>query len=170
MKKNIVLTGFMGTGKTAVARELSRILNMKSVDVDSEIEAAQGMTINDIFRNFGEPRFREIETEMIRKISGEENIIISTGGGAVLKEENMKLLREHGIIFCLTASPATILLRTRGNEDRPLLKVDDPLAKIRELLEYRRPFYECAGETIDTENKGPLRIAEEIAEIFKCRK
>jgi shikimate kinase len=168
--KNIVLTWFMGTGKTAVAKELSRLLNMKSVDVDAEIEAAQGMTINDIFRNFGESRFREIETEMIKKIAAKENIIISTGGGAVLKEENMHALRSSGVIFCLSATPANILERVRGNDDRPLLKVDDPLAKITELLEFRRPFYDKAGEMIDTENKSPLRIAEEITEIFKCRK
>jgi len=168
--KNIVLAGFMGTGKTAVSRELSRLLNMRSVDADAEIEATQHMTINEIFRDFGEARFREIETEMIKKISREENLIISTGGGAVLREENMQALRENGIIFCLTADPATILERTRGNDDRPLLKVADPLGKITELLSCRRPFYEKAGESIDTENKSPLQIAEEIAEIFRCRK
>lgn len=168
--KNIVLTGFMGTGKTAVGRELSRMLNMKLVDVDTEIEKVQKMTINDMFGNFGEKYFRDAETEMIKKISREKSIIISTGGGAVLKDENMDTLRENGIIFCLTASAETILARTSRNKDRPLLKVENPMAKISELLDYRKPFYEKADIMISTENKTPLQIAEEIMGIFKCRK
>ncbi|MEW6107795.1 MAG: shikimate kinase [Nitrospirota bacterium] len=168
--KNIVLTGFMGTGKTAVGRELSRILNMKLVDVDTEIELSQKMTINDIFKNYGESRFREIETEMIKKIADEQNIIISTGGGAVLKSENIEVLRKNGVIFCLNANPETILERTSLSEERPLLKVDDPMTKIKELLDYRRPFYEKAGITIETDDKTPLEVAEEIIEDFKCRR
>ncbi|MEJ2683470.1 MAG: shikimate kinase [Candidatus Sulfobium sp.] len=168
--KNIVLTGFMGTGKTEVGRELSRILDMDLIDIDTEIEAGQGMKITDIFGTLGEQRFREIESEMISKIGEMENVIISTGGGAVLREENMAVLREKGMIFCLSAAPATILKRTSGNSDRPLLNVEDPLARIRDLLEFRRPFYEKAGTLIDTEAKTPIRIAEEIAGIFRCRR
>ncbi len=168
--KNIVLTGFMGTGKTAVGRELSRLLSMRLVDIDAEIEKSREMSINDIFRDFGEKCFRDIETDMIRKFAKEKNLIISTGGGAVLREENMAVLRENGMIFCLDACPATILKRTARNEDRPLLKVDDPMAKIKELMSLRRPYYEKAGRLIDTEGKTPLQIAEEIAEIFRCRR
>jgi shikimate kinase len=168
--KNIILTGFMGTGKTAVARELSRILGMKLVDIDSEIEAGQKMKINDIFREFGETRFRDIETEVISRFAKDEDMIISTGGGAVLREENMRALRDKGIVFCLFAGAETILRRTSGSDDRPLLKVDDPRGKINELLAYRRPFYEKAGEMIDTENKTPAQIAQEIREIYQCRK
>src|SRR5512147_1167363 len=101
--KNIILTGFMGTGKTVVGREISRLLNMRLVDVDSEIEESRKMKITDIFRDFGEPHFRDIETEMIRKLARTENTVISTGGGAVLREENMEALRERGVIFCLWA-------------------------------------------------------------------
>ena len=167
--KNIVLTGFMGTGKTAVARELSKKLSMKLVDIDSEIEAAQNMRIRDIFSRCGEKYFRDEETAMILKFSKKDSLIISTGGGAVLREENMAALRENGIIFCLDATPATILQRTSGSNDRPLLLTEDPLKKINELLDYRRPFYEKAGETVDTENKTPMQIAAEIMEIYKCR-
>ena len=165
--KNIVLTGFMGTGKTAVGRRLAMLLNMELIDVDTEIEKSQQMTINEIFRQFGEPRFREIETEMIQKLSERKDVIISTGGGAVLKQKNMDALRKQGIIICLMASPQTILKRTSHNSNRPLLKVEDPFEKIKELLNFRRPFYEKADILIDTEDKTPLQIAEEIIDKIK---
>lgn len=166
--KNIVLTGFMGTGKSVVGEELSKLLGMHLVDVDTEIEKSEKMTINDIFRRFGEPRFREIETEMIRKISENKNIIISTGGGAPLKKENMDALRKNGIIVCLMATPETILKRTTHDSNRPLLQVEDPFKKIKELLDLRRPFYENSDIIIDTEGKTPIQIAKEIiSEIGK---
>lgn len=165
--KNIVLTGFMGTGKTAVGKELSKLLNMQLVDVDTEVEKSQKMSITEIFKQFGEPRFREIETEMIRKISENKNIVISTGGGAVLKQENMDVLRKNGVIICLMATPETIFKRTCHNSDRPLLQVENPLERIKELLNFRRPFYEKADVMIDTEGKSPLQIAEEIIESVK---
>jgi shikimate kinase len=165
--KNVVLTGFMGTGKTAVGRELARILDMRLVDVDEEIEASRQMTINDIFKKFGELVFREIETDMIKKVCRNEHVIISTGGGAVLKRENMETLRETGIIVCLMASPETILRRTGSTDDRPLLHVENPLEKIRELMDFRKPYYEKADIVIETEGKTPLQIAEEIAEKVK---
>ncbi|NWF98914.1 MAG: shikimate kinase [Nitrospirae bacterium] len=165
--KNIILTGFMGTGKTAVAKELSSLLNLKMVDIDNEIEKAEGITINEIFERYGESKFRDIETEMIKKISPEKNLIISTGGGVVLREENIRMLKENGIIICLIASPETIFERTKNNSDRPLLKVSDPLKKIKELLEFRMPFYKKADIIINTEGKAPLQIAEEIIEKIK---
>jgi shikimate kinase len=167
--KNIILTGFMGTGKTAVGRRLSRLLNMKLIDVDTEIGKAQKMAINEIFRNFGEPKFREIETGMIKKLSRNKNVIISTGGGAVLRQENIDTLRENGVIVCLMAIPETILKRTSHNSNRPLLQVEDPFGKIKELLNFRKPFYEKADIMIDTEGKTPLQIAEEIIEKLEVR-
>ncbi len=160
----------MGTGKTAVGKELSRLLNMRLVDVDAEIEQNTKMKITDIFENFGEPYFRDIETETIRELAHTKNTVISTGGGAVLREETMEALRETGVIFCLYADPETIISRTGGSRDRPLLNVQDPLAKVNELLKARMPFYEKAGIVIDTNGKTPLEVAEEIADIFKCGK
>jgi shikimate kinase len=165
--KNIVLTGFMGTGKTVVGRELSRMLNMRVLDVDTEIELSQKMTIKDIFKTYGEGHFRDIETETIKRLSSDEDIIISTGGGAVLRKENVDILREKGIVFCMQASPETILKRTGRSRKRPLLNVEDPMVKIKELLDYRRPFYEKAGILINTDGRTPLQIAEEIAEIWR---
>jgi shikimate kinase len=165
--KNIVLTGFMGAGKTAVGRELAQLLNLKLIDADTEIEKSEGMTINDIFKQFGEPKFREIETNMIIRISSGKNIIISTGGGAVLKQENMDALRKTGTIIYLMTTPETILERTSTSNNRPLLKVENPFEKINALLNFRKPFYEKADILIDTENKTPLHIAEEIIEKIK---
>jgi shikimate kinase len=165
--KNIILTGFMGTGKTAVGKELARLLDMKLIDVDTEIERFRKMNINEIFKQSGEQRFREIETEMIKMISGNRNVVISTGGGAVLRQENMDALRENGIIICLTATPETILQRTSNSDDRPLLRVENPFEKIKGLLDFRKPYYEKADIVIDTEEKNPLLIAEEIIEKVK---
>lgn len=165
--KNIVLIGFMGCGKTVVASQLARILGMKVIDVDTEIEKSAEMTINEIFKQFGEPRFREIETETIKQVSENNNVIISTGGGAVLKQENMDAMRGKGVIVCLNAAPETILERTKSTRDRPLLLVEKPLERIKKLLEFRKPFYEKADIMIDTESKTPLEIAEEIIERIK---
>ncbi|MEW6571117.1 MAG: shikimate kinase [Nitrospirota bacterium] len=165
--KNIVLTGFMGTGKTEVGRELSRLLNMKLIDVDAEIEKTKKMTINEIFRRLGEFQFREFETEIIKKVTRKKSVIISTGGGAIIREENVDALRKNGLIICLTATAETILNRTGNSDDRPLLRADDPLAQIRQLLESRKPFYQRADITIDTEGKSPRQVAEEIIDRLK---
>jgi shikimate kinase len=154
----------MGTGKTEVGRELSAILGWRLIDVDDEIVKAQKMSINEIFSRFGESAFRDMETEMIRKVSQKKNVIISTGGGAVLRQENREFLRETGAVVCLTALPETILERTSRNRERPLLQVENPLQRIHDLLEARRPFYEKADIMIDTEGKSPFHIAGEILE------
>jgi len=162
MIKNIVLTGFMGTGKSEVARELSRLRGMRLIDIDREIETSQRKSISEIFSRYGEDYFRQIETAAILQFASEQGVIISTGGGAVMREENLKALQAHGIIFCLTASPETIMLRTAGDNERPLLQCDDRQRRISELLTERQPFYEKAGIMINTEGKTPLEIAKEI--------
>lgn len=161
--RNIVLTGFMGTGKTAVGRELAASLRRELIDIDAEIEKSQGMTISEIFSRFGEPGFRDIEAETIRTIaSTQSSCVISTGGGAVIRQENIDALKQNGVIVCLTAEPETILKRTAGNKDRPLLQVKDPLTRIREMLDFRMKYYEKADIMIDTDDKSPLQIAGEI--------
>jgi len=142
---------------------------MELIDVDKEIEKSQKITINEIFKKFGEPRFREIETEMIQKLSEQRNVIISTGGGAVLKQKNMDALRKQGIIVCLMATPDTILKRTNRSSNRPLLQVEEPFRRIKELLDFRRPFYEKADIMIDTEGKTPRQISEEIIEKIRIQ-
>lgn len=157
----------MGTGKTEISKELKKLLGWDFIDVDAEIEKTQNMKVSEIFKNFGEPKFREMEKDKIEDISKKKNSIISTGGGAVLKEENVSALRRNGVIVCLTANPETILKRTANNSDRPLLQVDNPLEKIKELLKIRKPYYEKADITIDTEGKTPGAAAKEIVERIK---
>ncbi len=165
--KNIVLTGFMGTGKTTISKILSKVLAMPLVDIDEEIERHENMTINEIFARFGEPYFRDIESMIIKRVSEMRGIIISTGGGSILREENIKNLKSNGIIFCLTATPDTIFKRTAHHDDRPLLRVPDPMTRIKELLEYRMPFYEKADFLIPTDNLTPEEVVEEIIRLWK---
>jgi len=165
--KNIVLTGFMGSGKTEVGRELAHLKGLKLIDVDAEIEKSQNMTISEIFKRFGEQKFREIESKMIERVSRKKNVIIATGGGAAISERNMDALKKTGIVICLTATPQTILQRTGITDDRPLLRVEDPLEKINELMLHRKQFYEKADIMIDTENKTPREVAEEILDKIR---
>ncbi|MDA8085921.1 MAG: shikimate kinase [Nitrospiraceae bacterium] len=162
-ERNIVLTGFMGTGKSSVARELAHMLGREVIDLDTEIEKNAGMSITSIFATFGEPRFRELETDAARQAAQKRGAIISTGGGVVLRRENVEALKASGIIFCLAASPETILKRTSANRERPLLQVPDPLAKITEMLNARGPCYmESCDYMIDTGGKTPKEVAQEI--------
>lgn len=160
--KNIVLTGFMGTGKTEVGKILAGHLGYTFIDADAVIEEEQKMTITEIFKRYGEPYFRELESKVIKRLSEMERAVISTGGGAVLRQENMDNLRKKGIIICLMASPETIFERTKNDTSRPLLQVENPLQRIKELLDFRRPYYEKADIIISTDGKSPEEVAQEI--------
>jgi len=160
--KNIALTGFMGTGKSEVGKALAKKLGYSFVDMDDEIEKKSGLRITDIFSVHGEEAFRDMETEVIRSFSNGDRLVISTGGGAVLRQENMDYLRKKGVIVCLSAAPEIIMDRLRGSSDRPLLNVEDPLARIKELLSRRQPYYDKADIMIETDGKSPLQIADEI--------
>jgi len=168
--KNIVLTGFMGTGKTEVGKILSQKLGFVLIDSDAEIEREQKTTIADIFNRFGEAAFRDMESAMIKRLSVLKKAVLSTGGGAVLRAENMDALRSNWVIVCLEATPETILSRTSTSKDRPLLQVADPLQKIRDLYEFRRPYYEKADIIINTDNISPLQVAEEIIKAVGSKK
>ena len=167
--KNIVLTGFMGTGKTEVGKILSQKLGLVLIDVDTEIERAQKTTITEIFQRAGEAAFRDMESDVIKRLSTLHNIVLSTGGGVVLRKENMDLLRRNGVIVCLAAAPETILRRTGTSKNRPLLQTDDPLQKIKDLYEFRKPFYEQADIIIETDNMVPSQVAEEIIKQVKIK-
>ena len=147
---NITLVGFMGTGKTTVAKLLSRSLNMHYVSSDDLIEEKEGMSINSIFREKGEEYFRASESDVLREILDREGQVVDAGGGVMLDEENVRLLREHSILICLTADAETVYERTGRQSHRPLLNVEDPLGKIKELMRKRRSFYDKAPYHIDT--------------------
>lgn len=160
--KNIVLLGFMGTGKTAVGKILAQKFSLEFVDLDNLIEEDMGMSINDIFFNFGEPYFRDREKEMVRRISSKKKLVIATGGGAVLDDENIENLRRNGILITLMASVEEIYRRISKTKNRPLLDVAYPEKTIREMLELRRPRYELADFIVNTSGRAAEEVAEEI--------
>lgn len=166
-KKNIVLVGFMGTGKTSVGIKLADILNMQFVDTDVLIEKENGMSISDMFSQKGEEYFRDKESSVIERVSKLDNQVIATGGGAVKREENINNLKTNGVIFCLHASSEIILQRTSSEGHRPLLQVDDPLKRISEMLKEREPFYAQADYRIDTSDLTIEQVIEKIVNIFK---
>jgi len=158
---NLVLTGFMGTGKTAVGRLVAEKLGWQFFDTDEIIEAEVGVKIAEIFAKKGEPYFRELETKTIRLLALLDNTVISCGGGVVLRPENMDELERSGTIVCLTASPEKILERTKG-DTRPLLAVKDPLSKITEMQKAREPYYKRCRLMVDTTELPPEAVAEKI--------
>lgn len=165
--KNIVLVGFMGTGKTAVAKRLARVLKMKYVSTDDIIEEREGRAIKDIFARDGEPHFREIEKKVVKDISSMENVVVAAGGGVVLDATNMENLKEKGVLICLNATAKDILERTKTCAHRPLLNVPDPQAKIKELLDKRAPYYKKADYQVDTSGKALEKIVDEIKDIVE---
>jgi shikimate kinase len=167
MFKNIILTGFMGVGKTSVGTKLAQDLGYTFVDTDTLIEADQKVTITDIFDKLGEPRFRDIESTVIGKILQGERQIISTGGGAVIRDANRDAFRKAGFVVCLSARAEVILERVKQETHRPLLQTPDPLAKINELLESRARFYSQADLSIDTSGKTVDEVVRTIKERIK---
>lgn len=162
---NVFLTGFMGTGKSAVARELNRRYGMKSLEMDACIARRQGMSITGIFKKYGEQYFRDLESALLEELKSNMGMVVSCGGGVVLRSENVKCMKESGTIVLLTASAETIYDRVKGNRDRPILNENMSVEYIRELMEKRREWYELAADiTIETDRKTILQVCEEIAE------
>lgn len=164
MFKNIILTGFMGVGKTSIGTRLANDLGYTFVDTDELIEADQKTTITEIFAQKGEPYFRDVEARIIRTVLENGNQVVSTGGGAVIRDENRKVFKEAGLVVCLTAHPDVIYERIKHETHRPLLKVPDPMARIRDLLESRAKFYNQADLIIDTSEKSVDEAVREIKE------
>lgn len=163
--KNIFLIGFMGTGKSTVASCLSSLYGMKVLEMDARVAEQEGMSIPDIFAQKGETYFRDVETQLLTEIEPNQGLVISCGGGVVLREENVHKMREKGCIVLLGATPETILERVRGDKNRPLLSGKQKVSSIREMMENRRLRYEGAAErTIQTDGKSAEEIAKEIME------
>jgi len=170
-KVNVILIGFMASGKSVVAKRLAQRLKMPIADVDVLIENEQGMKIKDIFKIYGEPYFRKLEKEMANKISRIKGVVVSTGGGIVLNAENRRILRKCGIVFYLKASPDVILKRIKSakNNERPLLKGKMGLkGEIKKLLKMRAPYYNaCAHYVIDTSEMTIEEVVKKIISIFR---
>jgi len=164
MFKNIILTGFMGVGKTSVGTRLAKDLGFTFVDTDELIEADQKISISAIFSTFGEPYFRDVETRIVKQVLENENQVVSTGGGAVIRDENRRAFKENGVTICLIAHPESIYDRIKHETHRPLLQGTDPLAKIRELLDARERFYRQADFIVDTSERSVDDVISEIKE------
>jgi shikimate kinase len=162
---NIVFTGMMGTGKTAVGRFLAERLKVPFFDLDELIEQEAGLDIPAIFRERGEAGFRALEREIVSRLAGRHGCIIATGGGTIIDPENLHRLREHGEIICLTATPERILERVEGMEHRPLLWHANKLERIREVMRIRGPIYAQVGDPIDTTDMS----IEEVAALVLAR-
>jgi len=157
----------MGAGKSAVAQKLADLLKRKLVSTDEMIVQREGMAINDIFKDSGEPYFRKVEKAVVAEVSQNENLVIDCGGGVVLDPDNVAHLRKNGMVFYLSASAEVIYQRIKDHGHRPLLKVDDPKQKIQELLNSRQPQYRTAAHhTIDTSNKTIEQVVNEIQSLM----
>jgi shikimate kinase len=162
--KNIILVGFMGSGKTTIAIELSHRLKMRYVSTDDMVEKKEKATINELFTRKGEEYFRSVETDCLKEALMMDNVVIDAGGGAVLKDENWANMKERGVTICLNADEETIMARTKKYKHRPLLNVDDPKQKIRSLLAKRAHLYAKADHCVDT---GDLTVKQVVEKIVK---
>lgn len=163
--KNIILIGYMGCGKTTVGKNIAKLTKHIFTDTDELIVAQQNRSISDIFEKDGEDAFREMETALLEKMiaDGNDSLVISTGGGMPVREENQKLLRQLGTVIYMRVKPETVYERIKGDTTRPLLQCDNPLERIREMIKSRGPAYEAAAEfIIDVDNLTQQEAAEEI--------
>jgi len=160
---NIFLVGLMGAGKTSVGRALAKRLHKTFYDTDQEIERATGVKIPVIFEIEGEAGFRAREAKLLAGLVRRTNIVLATGGGVVLSEQNRRLLAEHGTVIYLRAAAPDLWQRTHHDKNRPLLQTDDPLQKLGELFAQRDPLYrEIADVIIDTGSQSVGNLAHKL--------
>lgn len=168
---HLFFIGFMGTGKSTIARMVSRCLGVEQMEMDQRIVEKEGMEINEIFSRYGEEYFRDLETEMLRELSLVKPAIISCGGGIVLRKENVSLMQKLGRTILLTASPETVLSRVERDDSRPNLRGRKNVEGIRELMDQRREYYEAAAQmVIATDKKSPEEVAELVILSFSEKK
>ena len=168
LKSNLILIGFMGTGKTSLGKLLAEKLGRGFIDIDQKIEQDAGLSIPQIFEKHGEKYFRELEKNAVKEITQRRGLVIATGGGTIKDEENLCLLKSSGVIVCLTTEPEEILRRTERRGERPMLDAEeDRLTTIKKLLAERQQFYSQADYTIDTTDWSPLQIMNDICKRFR---
>lgn len=162
---NVFLIGFMGSGKSTVASHLAQNYGMEIIEMDQMIVEREGMSIPDIFSKKGELYFREAEANLLLEIQHEQNKVVSCGGGVVLREENLQVMKKSGQIILLNAKPETILERVKEDDNRPLLRGNKNVQFIGDMLGKRQPKYERAADfVVDTDGKTADEICKEIIE------
>ena len=157
----------MGTGKSTVGQLVAGMLGFRFVDTDEMVEGFAGMKIVDIFSSGGEARFREYERQVVKELEGYSNSVISTGGGMVMDPENLTSLKRHSLVVCLWCSPETIYKRVGHQAHRPLLRVDQPLERIRALLRERTPAYRNADVLLNSEFRKAREVATHVVHQFR---
>ena len=169
MKDNVILTGFMGTGKSSLGKLLATKLGRPFVDIDKKIEAEQKLSIPKIFERFGEEHFRKLEKVAVKELSERRGLVIATGGGTIKDEENLRLLKNSGVLICLTTEPEEIFNRTARRGERPVLDGggNERLETIKKLLAERKKFYDCADYQVDTTEWSPIQIIDEICKHLR---
>jgi len=161
---NIYLVGFMGTGKSAVGRELAKKKKWKFADLDELIQLREKRLIADIFAKEDEKYFRRLEKQTLKEMAKEKHFVVACGGGVVIDADNIKVMKETGTIICLTATPTVIYARTCRDAHRPLLNASDPKKQIELLLKMRSAYYAKADKAIDTSN---FSVKEVVARILR---
>jgi shikimate kinase len=168
-KRNIILCGFMATGKSSVGKKLAALVNYEFVDMDALIEAEEGMSIPEIFTTRGEPAFRALECRMVERIAERSRCVVATGGGTIVNPKNLEVLKRCGVMITLTANERTILRRAGEGDSRPMLQGENRMERIRTLMKQREPFYAQADIILDTSslriNQVVRRLAERLQEF-----
>jgi shikimate kinase len=166
-KPNLYLVGFMGVGKSAIGRRVARELGYKFLDSDDCIEKLVSKKIPEIFATEGEARFRSYEREFIESGHPESGCVVSCGGGLVIQDGMQALIQAKGIVICLFASVESIIERTSRNNNRPLLNVENPEARIRQLLAEREPIYMDSGACISTEGRTIPEVVKHMLRTYR---
>ena len=164
--RNIILVGFMGTGKTTVGKLLARKLDMEFLDMDRVIEERQQRNISAIFAEEGEQLFRSLERALVHELAARQGLVIAAGGGVVLNADNVADYSRTGLVVCLTAAPEAILKRVSRTSHRPLLEGDEKLKRIREIMEKRQALYAAIPQQVDTTHLAPQAVAEIILRMY----
>lgn len=167
--RNLILTGFMGTGKSTVGRRVAEQLGRPFVDMDELIAARAGMSIPEIFARMGEPAFRQMEAEVCQELAGQFGLVIATGGGALVNPANRQVMEASGRVVCLWASPEEVIERLAGDHGRPLLNAPDPLAEARRILEGRRTAYSALTWHVDTTGRPIEAVVEAVLRIWRAQ-
>jgi shikimate kinase len=165
--RNLSLIGFMGTGKSTVGRAIADVLRFTFLDTDDVIEARAGASIAEIFKQHGEPVFREWERRILGELEKRTRTVISTGGGVPAQEGNLASLKRHSLVVCLWASPEKIFSRVKSQTHRPLLHDPNPLEKIRQLLAVRAPYYKQADVLLNTEFRSLREVTQQIIHHYR---
>ncbi len=166
--RNLTLIGFMGTGKSVVGRIVADLLGFEFLDTDHEIETRAGKRISAIFEQDGESVFREWERRICQILEAKTGLVIATGGGLPVYEGNLESLKRHSLVVCLWATPEAILERVSSHSHRPLLQHPNPGERIRSLLAQREPYYRQADVLVNTEQRSPREVAQQVFHQFEA--